>query len=83
MHAPAPQSFVGKVWLRFVLVGDAKVGGVVESADVMDKSTIRDQGMIECIRQSMLSMTLPPPAEGGYVTIEYPMDFYPEDPDAG
>lgn len=55
----------------------------MESADVMDKSTIRDQGMIECIRQSMLSMTLSPPAEGGYVTIEYPMDFYPDESDAG
>jgi hypothetical protein len=66
-----------------VLVGDAEIGGVVESADVMDQSTIRDQGMIACIRESMLSMTFQPPSKGGFVTIEYPIDFHPDEPDAG
>jgi hypothetical protein len=73
----------GKVVLRFAIVGDANTGGIVESADVMDRSTIRDQGMIECIRESMLSMTFPPPKQGGFVTVEYPIDFSPDDPDGG
>ncbi len=71
----------GTVVLRFAIVGDAHVGGVVESADVMDRSTIRDQAMIECMRESMLSMTFPPPETGGFVTVEYPVNFSPDEGD--
>jgi hypothetical protein len=73
----------GQIVLRFAIVGDNGIGGIVESADVMDRSTIRDQDMIECMRESMLSMTFPPPQQGGFVTVEYPILFGPEDPDGG
>jgi hypothetical protein len=69
----------GSIVLHFTIVGDSHVGGIVESADVMDRSTIRDPMMIECIRQSMLSMTFPPPQQGGFVTVDYPIDFDPDE----
>jgi hypothetical protein len=73
----------GSVVLAFNIVGDEKIGGIVEAVDVLDKSTLRDPDMIECMRQSFLSTTFPPPAGGGTVTVEYPIVFAPEDSDAG
>lgn len=69
----------GKIVLWFVIVGDAKVGGIVESVDVLNKSTLRDPEVIECIRESFLGVTFPPPKNGGYVTVEYPIVFSPDD----
>lgn len=65
--------------LHFTVVGDHSVGGVVESTDVMDRSTTHDPAMIECIREAMLSMSFPPPEQGAFVTIEYPIDFDPDE----
>jgi len=73
----------GRIVLHFAVVGDSKIGGIVESADVLDASTIRDPMMIDCMRESMLSMTFPPPKQGGFVTVEYPIEFSPDEPDGG
>ena len=73
----------GEIDLWFVIVGDAKVGGIVESVDVLNKSTLRDPDVIECLRESFLGVTFPPPKGGGVVTVEYPISFSPEDDDAG
>jgi hypothetical protein len=71
----------GRVVFWFTIVGDEKVGGIVESVDVLDESTLRDPQMIECMRQSFLSVTFPPPKGGGYVTVKYPVEFAPDDED--
>ena len=49
--------------------------------DVLDKSTLRDPEFIDCMRQSFLSVTFPPPEGGGMVTVEYPIVFSPGDDD--
>jgi hypothetical protein len=67
----------GKVVFWFTIVGDEKIGGIVESVDVLDESTLRDPEMIECMRQSFLSVTFPPPKGGGWVTVGYPIEFSP------
>jgi hypothetical protein len=72
----------GSVVLAFNIVGDEKIGGIVEAVDVLDKSTLRDPDMIECMRQSFLSTTFPPPSGGGTVTVEYPIVFSSEETDA-
>lgn len=36
---------------------------------------------VECMRQSFLSVTFPPLKGGGYVTVKYPVEFSPDDPD--
>jgi hypothetical protein len=69
----------GQVVFWFTIVGDEKVGGIVESVDALEESTLRDPDMIECMRQSFLSVTFPPPKEGGYVTVKYPVAFAPDD----
>jgi hypothetical protein len=73
----------GEIDLWFVIVGDAKVGGIVESVDVLNKSTLRDPDVVECLRESFLGVTFPPPKGGGVVTVEYPIVFSPDDDDAG
>ncbi len=65
----------GEIDLWFVIVGDKNVGGIVESVDVLNKSTLRDPDVIECLRESFLGVTFPPPKGGGVVTVEYPISF--------
>ena len=69
----------GEVDLYFTIVGNKNIGGIVESVDVLNKSTLRDPEMIECMRESFLSVTFPPPESGGFVTVEYPIIFTPGD----
>jgi hypothetical protein len=69
----------GTIDMWFVIVGDKNVGGIVESVDVLDKSTLRDPDVIECLRESFLGVTFPPPKGGGSVTVEYPIVFSNDD----
>jgi len=71
----------GSVVLAFDIVGNKNIGGIVEQVDVLNKSTLRDPEFIDCMRQSFLSVTFPPPEGGGMVTVEYPILFSPEDAD--
>jgi hypothetical protein len=72
-------SLAGTMHLAFNIVGDEKTGGIVEAVDVLDKSTLRDPEVIDCMRQSFLSITFRPPADGGEVTVIYPIDFSNDD----
>jgi hypothetical protein len=73
----------GQIDLWFVIVGDKNIGGIVESVDVLNKSTLRDPDVIECLRESFLGVTFPPPKGGGAVTVEYPIIFSNDDDDGG
>jgi hypothetical protein len=73
----------GRINLWFVIVGDSNIGGIVESVDVLNKSTLRDPDVIECLRESFLGVTFPPPKGGGAVTVEYPIVFSNSDDDGG
>jgi len=50
---------------------------------VLNKSTLRDPDVIECLRESFLGVTFPPPKGGGAVTVEYPIVFSNSDDDGG
>jgi hypothetical protein len=67
----------GSVVLAFDIVGNQNIGGIVEQVDVLNKSTLRDPQFVECMRQSFLSVTFPPPKGGGWVTVGYPIEFSP------
>jgi hypothetical protein len=69
----------GRVVFAFNIVGDPKTGGIVEAVDVLNESTLRDPDVIECMRQSFLSVTFPPPENGGEVTVVYPVEFSNDD----
>lgn len=70
----------GKLVLGFTIVGDHDVGGVIEDADVDDESTLKDDEMETCVRESLMTLTFDkPPSGGGYVTVRYPVAFSPGD----
>jgi hypothetical protein len=80
----------GKVVLEFTIVGDEKIGGIVEDSIVGEDSTLVDDEFETCMSESMMAMAFPPPKGGGTVTVTYPLVFSPRDdgdggppPDAG
>ncbi|MFT3764027.1 MAG: AgmX/PglI C-terminal domain-containing protein [Minicystis sp.] len=77
----------GKLVLGFDIVGDPDVGGIVEEASFVDGSTIHDEEMETCVRESLMTLTFDkPPTGGGRVTVKYPIEFSPgddEDQDGG
>ncbi len=72
-------SLQGKVVFSFVIVGDESVGGIVESAELTDGSTLKEEELSTCLRESMLSMSFVPPEGGGSVSVTYPFLFSPGD----
>lgn len=67
----------GKVVVDFMIVGDPKVGGIVDQAKINERTTIADTKMTDCLRESMLSMVFAPPDNNGWVTVTYPFEFAP------
>jgi hypothetical protein len=64
----------GRVQLRLTVVGDEKVGGVIDQVDVdEDASTISDDRFRTCLTESMSTLALPPPPHGGTSTIVVPL----------
>jgi hypothetical protein len=54
----------GNVVVGFEIMGDESVGGVVNSAEIRDESTLRDPSLETCLRESFLSVYFdPPPGE--------------------
>lgn len=61
------------------LVGDEDVGGVVEDVKTSQVNEIKDEGLLECVRESLMAVTLPPPTEGGRDGFMLSMRFAPEE----
>lgn len=70
----------GMMGLRFEIVGDESVGGIVESVEIESDGGLDDPKLVECMRESMLAMTFRPPPRGGRVTVTYPMELWPDPP---
>jgi hypothetical protein len=73
----------GRLVMTLRVVGDEKVGGIVESTEIEDGGTLRDPEMFDCLRNSMESLAMPPPKQGGSFTVKVPMGFSHHPPDAG
>jgi hypothetical protein len=69
----------GRVVIDFMIVGDAKVGGIVDQAKIEETSDIADPEFATCVRESMLSMVFEPPDNDGWVSVAYPILFDPDD----
>jgi hypothetical protein len=70
----------GTIKVEIALVGEPDVGGVVEDvAIIVDETTLNDPFMTECVQQTIYTLELPPPADGGTATIRYPIVFEPAD----
>jgi len=70
----------GKLVVNFTIVGDTRVGGVVDSAEIDPTSNLVDQEMSTCVKESMMSVAFDAPPEGrSLVTVTYPIEFSPDD----
>lgn len=69
----------GMLVLNVEMLGDEDIGGVVESAGLGPDSEIVDPELLECVQESLLSITLPPPPEGGKDAIQMQMRLEPEE----
>lgn len=70
----------GKLVMNFSIVGDPSVGGVVDEADADPTSEITQPDLLECMKESMLSLSFPPPEDGGTVSVTYPFVFSADGP---
>jgi hypothetical protein len=76
----------GKLVMKFSIVGDPQVGGIIEQAEFADESDLKDSDMETCVRESLMTLTFDkPPVGGGLVTVTYPVAFSPgpDEHDAG
>lgn len=62
----------GRLVTRFVIGGEPDVGGVIEESEVMDESDLRHPLLEECFTETLFTVELPAPEEGGRVTVHYP-----------
>ncbi len=70
----------GTLTMTFAIVGDPSVGGVVDEANTDPSSEISDPALLECMRESMLSLSFPAPDDAGRVEVTYPFVFAPDAP---
>ena len=66
----------GLIVVDFTIEGEPGVGGLVTQSTVDPKeSDIRDDGVRECIQESLYAIEIEPPTNGGVVTVHYPFRF--------
>ncbi|MFO0636313.1 MAG: AgmX/PglI C-terminal domain-containing protein [Nannocystaceae bacterium] len=65
----------GKLTMHFDIIGDESVGGVVDGAEIDPSSEIEHPALLECMRESMMSLSFAPPEGGGTVSVTYPFVF--------
>lgn len=70
----------GRVLMKFSIVADEKLGGIIEEASADPDGGVADERMSTCMRESLSTLAFRPPARGGTVTVEYPIEFS-NDPD--
>jgi hypothetical protein len=76
----------GRAVVKFRIVGDKRIGGVVDSADIdKEKSDLSSPTFVQCMSESMMSVSFGAPPEGHpETTVDYPFIFSPDDePDTG
>jgi hypothetical protein len=74
----------GQLVVTFRIAGEPELGGVVESSEIEPgTSTITDEGMLECVRESIYAARFAAPGAGGTVLVRYPFAFASDDGDGG
>lgn len=67
----------GMLVLDLEILGDEDIGGVVNTIDPGKGNEIAEPALLECVRESLLATTLPPPEQGGRDAISLSMRFDP------
>jgi hypothetical protein len=66
----------GRIEMKFTIVGDQKIGGVVDDVDLVSDGGLDDDEMVTCMRESFLGIAFRPPPKD-WVTVVYPIEFHP------
>lgn len=69
----------GMLVMNVDMIGDEEIGGVIESVMVGEGNEIVDPALVECVQESLLSTTLPPPPKGGKEAMQLQMRLEPEE----
>lgn len=68
----------GKIVMRFAILGDPDVGGVVDEASVDPLQSDFDSAFLrDCMTESLMAVHFDAPPEGGRVEVTYPFVFEP------
>ncbi|HEY3355456.1 MAG TPA: AgmX/PglI C-terminal domain-containing protein [Polyangia bacterium] len=73
----------GRLVLQFEIAGEPGIGGVVISSQIGASSTVHHAGLEECVRETVYTLELPAPRNGGIVKVGYPLKFEPSRADGG
>ncbi len=66
----------GEVEVDFTIEGEPDIGGVVSDSTINpEHSTLDDEVVRDCIAQTMYSLEIDPPKNGGKVSVHYPFAF--------
>lgn len=69
----------GRVVLDFVIGGEEEVGGVVIAPEVnQEQSANFGREFSTCVTETLMTLELPAPENGGQVRVTYPFNFRPE-----
>jgi hypothetical protein len=55
----------GMLAIDLELIADEEIGAVVERAEPSQRNEVADAELVECIRESALALSLPPPPGSG------------------
>ena len=67
----------GAVTVAFELLGDAKIGGVVNEVSLEDAGApLGDETFATCLRESMYGVYFDPPPAGGRATLNFPVTVH-------
>jgi hypothetical protein len=73
-------SLAGSIYMKFRIIGDPHLGGVVESAEAdPELGSVREPEMLDCMRDALMSLVFDAPKDGGYLDVEYPVELSPDD----
>ena len=75
-------ALAGKIVANFRIVGSKNTGGLIDWVDMAsEETTLDDHDVLECLTQSLYSVTFDAPPDDGVVTVTYPITFAPDAPD--
>ena len=73
----------GRIVLDYTILGGKDLGGVVDFVEVRGDADggLTDEKLVTCLRESMTTVVFRPPPGDGIVTVTYPLELWPDDPD--
>ncbi len=70
----------GLLTVEFEIISDQDIGSVVESVTLADSSELRGPALVECIQQSVLSLSWPRSEQSGRDAISLSLRLSPDEP---